>query len=75
MMLAFLLGTFVFIVLFSFIMLFLFRKGKGGDDGPDGGILPWQRPPQLDLPPGISWPKDEPDTPVYQTELEEEMAL
>lgn len=69
------LGSILFITFFTWTLVLILRRSRGGDNDSDGGIEPWHSPPRLDLPPGVSWPIDDRGGPVHLRELEEEWAL
>ncbi|HAA23665.1 MAG TPA: hypothetical protein DCR93_07050 [Cytophagales bacterium] len=74
-MLLFLFISLSFLTVFTWVIVAILRRSRGDDNDSDGGIEPWQRPPHLDLPPGVSWPIDDSGSPLHLNELEEDLVV
>lgn len=73
-MIYLMLGILLVFTIFAMAVILLWKRKGGNDNDGDGGIEPWQRPPRLDLPPGVCWPTDGHDNP-RRREVEEELVL
>ena len=62
-----LLSGFVYVIL-TYLAFMLMKKKNRKADGPDeGGTFQFQ-PPKIDLPPGVSWPRDNPKALIKEPE-------
>lgn len=56
------LAGFAYVIIIYFVAMMTknsLRNGRNGSDDGDGGVENF-KPPKIDLPPGVIWPKDSP---------------
>jgi hypothetical protein len=60
-----LLSGFVYVMLTYLTFILMKKKRRHGDDSDNGGQFHLS-PPEIDLPPGVTWPGDSPKQPKKQ---------